>query len=171
MTGFMDISIVGNERGVQRMLSRLDSAFSPVGLTLFMHGSVEPWLERRARDRFATEGDDVTGKWKPLAQTTQEFREHAGHGASHPINRRTGELEAYITGTKALVSYPGPAITTLTYPGNPPSGPMLKRKVTTAQKGHVGPKTPPRPVLGVNERDLAYVMTQLAFFIQKGVFR
>ena len=147
------------------MLNHLDSALSPVGLSAFLFGSVTPWLRQRAADRFASEGDDVSGKWEPLKESTIEFREHMGLGA-HPINRRTGELEEYITqGNGRIIATPLGA--SLAYPGTDTVSQHLTNKVKTAQSGKKYPRTPARPVLGVDEKDLAYVVTQLAFFVQR----
>lgn len=165
--GFIDFEIVGNERGVQQMLNRIDSSLSPVGLAAFLHGAVAPWVQERAADRFAAEGDDVSGKWAPLQQSTIEIRENEGFGGAHPINRRTGELEEYITqGQVGVVSSPGLAV--MTYPKNPPNTIGLRKKMETAQKGKFSPHTVARPVLGLNERDLGAVLTMLAFFVKNG---
>lgn len=166
-TAFIDFDIVGDEHGVQKMLDRIDSALSPAGLAFFMHGAVQPWLIKRAKARFASEGDDASGKWAPLQQATVEFRESQGFEGSHPINRRTGELEAYITQSDVdVVSAPG--VTSLKFPGtNTKASKSIAEKMRTAQKGRTSPATVPRPVIGLGERDLAAVMTELAFHIQR----
>lgn len=170
-SGFIDFDIVGNQRGVQAMLNSIDSALSPSGLATFLGMAVGPWVKERAQDRFATEGDDVTGKWAPLSEVTVDIREKSGFEGAHPINRRTGELEEYITqGQVGVVATPGLAV--MTYPKNPPNTKSLKEKVSTAQRGRSNPSTVPRPVLGLNERDLAQVLTMLAFHVQaQGVTR
>jgi hypothetical protein len=170
-TAFINFEIIGNERGVQAMLDSIDSALSPVGLAAFLHGAVGPWVKERAADRFASEGDDVTGRWEPLAETTVEIREGYGFEGAHPINKRTGELEEYITeGAIGITVTPGVGV--MKYPENPPSTKSLKTKLSTAQQGRTHPKTVARPVLGLNERDLAQVMTMLAFHVQaQGVLR
>lgn len=166
-TGFIDFDIVGNERGVQAMLNRIDSSLSPVGLAAFLHGSVGPWVKQRATDRFKLEGDDVTGQWAPLQQTTVEIREKSGFPGPNPINKRTGELEAYITeGQVGVVASPGLGV--LTYPDNPPRTKAIREKVKTAQRGRPQPSTVARPILGLNERDLSEVMVMLALFVQSG---
>lgn len=165
-TGFIEFDIIGNERGVQQMLDAVNSALSVVGLAQFLHGAVGPWVKQRAADRFKSEGDDVTGKWAPLADTTVAIREGMGYGGQHPINKRTGQLEDYITSGNVGVSS-GPGLAVLTYPDNPPSSPSLRQKVETAQVGRTSPSTPPRPILGLNERDLVQVMTMLAFHVQR----
>jgi hypothetical protein len=52
-------------------------------------------------------------------------------------------------------------------PGDTPTG-ELAEKVKTAQQGKDNPRTVPRPVLGMNEVDLAFVLEGLSFFIQDG---
>lgn len=163
--GFIDFDIVGDKYGVQRMLKHLDSAFSVEGLAAFLKVSVEPWLRERAKGRFDSEGDDASGKWAPLQQTTIDFRERDGFNGPGPINRRTGELEAYITGADmGIVSVPG--LATLTYPKEPPKGKALSQKVSTAQKGRSQPNTVARPILALSERDLGAILTQLAFHVK-----
>lgn len=170
-TGFIDFEIVGNRRGVQAMLNSIDSALSPAGLASFLGIAVGPWVKERAADRFANEGDDVTGKWAPLKETTIEWRERYGFEGAHPINKRTGELEEYITQGQVGVTA-GPGVAVLTYPKNPPTGKALRQKMETAQRGRTRPATVARPVLGLNERDLAQVLTMLAFHVQaQGVTR
>lgn len=164
-TGFIEFEIVGNERGVQLMLETIDSALSPVGLAAFLYGSVAPWIKQRAEERFRNEGDDVSGKWAPLQETTIEFRENQGFGGAHPINKRIGELEDYITQGQISVTT-GPGVGVLQFPGNPPRTGSLREKMRTAQQGRSSPQTVARPVLGLNEKDLGVVLTMLAFHIQ-----
>lgn len=164
-SGFIDFEIVGNEHGVQKMLNTIDSSLSITGLAAFLYGAVGPWVKERAQDRFAQEGDDVSGKWAPLMQSTVEIRERAGFEGPGPINKRTGELEAYITqGSLGVVSAPG--IATLRFPDNAPRTRAITEKMRTAQKGRTSPKTVARPVLGLNEKDLGAVLTMLAFHIR-----
>jgi hypothetical protein len=165
MPGYIDVQIVGDTSGVQAMLMHLHNKLSPGNMASFLLGNVDPFLRTRASARFSGEGDDVVGSWAPLQPATQAIRVNKGYGADHPINRRTGELERYITGTMGSVAVT-PLGSVLTSPGTPPSG-ELADKVSTAQSGRAFPRTVPRPVLGVNERDLAAVLTMLALDIQK----
>lgn len=164
-TAFIDFEIVGSRQGVQAMLEHIDSALSPVGLAAFLHGAVTPWLKQRAANRFKGEGDDAVGKWAPLQESTLLIREGYGFGPG-PINRRTGELENYIVGGGSDVTAV-PGLATLVYPDpNKARGPHLSKKVQTAQMGKTSPKTVKRPVLGMNETDLAAVMTKLAIHVR-----
>jgi hypothetical protein len=162
--GFIDIEIVGGHDSVQRMLQVLDSALSPTGLAAFLYGSVGEWVKGRAEKRFINEGDDVSGQWTPLAQATVDIREAEGFGGAHPINKRTGQLEEYITrGAISVTTTQGQGV--MRYPASSTGG-ELRDKIKTAQQGQQFPKTPARPVLGLNETDLSTVLTMLAFHIQ-----
>lgn len=163
MPGWIDIKIIGDQAGVKEMLRRVEVALSPVGLETFMKQIVEPWLQSRARDRFQDEGDDAVGAWLPLKPATVAIRSQRW-GGEHPINRRTGELENYITQSTANVAPLGAGVV-LTYPGDKATGELIK-KVETAQVGRIAPSTMPRPVLGMNETDLTVVLGGLAKFIQ-----
>lgn len=162
----MDIEIIGNMRGVQRVLRGMDTAMNPVALAGFMGAVVDPYLMNRARDRFRNEGDDVVGRWVPHAPATAIIR--AGQGfPSGPINHRTGELERFITQRGSVTATALGAV--LVTPGVKPSG-KLKKKVQTAQSGSPGGKgqrpTPARPVMGLNWNDMGFLVGALAFHIQ-----
>jgi hypothetical protein len=124
----------------------------------YLKAVVEPYLQERASARFAGEGDDVVGKWSPLKPATVAIRQHKGFPGEHPINVRTGELEQYVTGDPGFVA-PDPFGATLTWPGDP-QGAELEHKVQVAQVGE--DRTIPRPVIGVNERDLMFVLASLS---------
>lgn len=157
------IQISGNTQGVERMLEVLDTALNPFAIAEFLGVVVGPYLKERARARFASEGDDVVGKWAPLKDSTITIRESQGYGPG-PINSRTGELEEFITGPGNSVQV-HPWGATLTFPGTSPIGEM-EEKLRTAQQGKDYPSTVPRPVLGVNEADLVFVLTALATHIE-----
>lgn len=159
----MQVLVAGNDEGVQRMLEVLDTALNPVAIAAFLGAAVGPYLEKRAEARFADEGDDAVGQWAPLKEVTVGIREAQGYGAG-PINHRSGELEEYITGSgSAIVAHSWGA--SLTFPGASPVG-ELEEKVRTAQQGKDYPATVPRPVLGISETDLVYVLTALAHHIE-----
>lgn len=166
---YANIQIIGDDRGVAAMLLRMNTAINPISIAEFLGVVADPYIRGRAEDRFLEEGDDVTGQWAPLEDSTVEMREHQGFGGTGPINMRTGELEEYITGTPGDVM-PGGVGVTLTSPGRPPSGHLLT-KVKTAQSGKGHPRTPPRPVIGMNESDTAFVLTALSGFIVRKVAR
>lgn len=146
-------------------ITKLELLVGSDGLALFLGTVVGPYLQERAQARFQNEGDDVTGPWLPLSPATVSIREATGHPGEHPINRRTGELEEWVTQGDTF-AYPVGAGATLKYPGRDASG-TLKSKVETAQRGKKSPLTPPRPVLGVNETDLLFITAALHAAIEE----
>ncbi len=169
---YLDIELIGGAGDLLRMLDRLDSVFSPVGMLEFLSGDVTPWLRERARDRFAGEGDDASGPWAPLAPATVQIRaagiargEWPGISPEHPINRRTGDMEDYITNGIGEVAS-SPASTTLFYPRRRPTVKKgMDKKIKNAQTG-TG-KMNKRPVLAVGERDLQFVVSELSMFMHR----
>ena len=166
----IDIRVYGDSSGVQRMLSILDTALNPIAIAGFLGAVVDPYLRKRARARFDSEGDSaVGGGWKPLAEATQTIRESLGYGAAHPINRREDDLLRYVTQEDgSTLIHPFGA--SLTLPGTAPVG-KTGDKFKGAQQGGVtelGRPYPARPVLGMDESDLIFVLTALAGHIKKG---
>lgn len=167
MTGYIDIELSGDASYITQMLVHLDTKLSPNGLSGFLGVTVFPYLLGRAKQRFQNEGDDVVGKWAPLAPATELIRTAQGFPPAHPINKRTGELEAYITqGSMSGSVTQSPTGSVLTHPSATPTQ-SVASKVRVAQQGD--PKfargVPARPVLGMNETDLSFVMIELAFYV------
>lgn len=168
LSGGVQIVVTGIDAAtVHAGLSRLERALTGSGLANFFATAVTPYLQERARERFASEGDDAVGAWAPLRLFTQNIRASQGYGPAHPINRRTGELENYITNSPPAITT-GPDGGVLRYPGRTAGG-ELGRKVSTAQIGLPGGRimadTVPRPVLGVSSTDLEAVLYGLMMHI------
>jgi hypothetical protein len=72
--GLIAIDIFGDTKGVDVLLDRLMVTLSPEGLAAFLGSTVEPYFRKRAAIRFRDEGDDVSGKWAPLLESTKEIR-------------------------------------------------------------------------------------------------
>lgn len=162
----VSVQMEGDSKQVLHMLQKLDTSLNPVRIGAWLGTTVDPWIRSRARDRFAKEGDDVSGAWAPLKPATQRIRATQGYGPDHPINVRTHRLEHYITrGPNSVNVHTLGA--TLIMPGRPPTG-ELKTKVETAQAGKQYPSTVARPVMGMNERDLLAVLTDLSLYISVG---
>jgi len=151
----MTVTVGGD---VEARLNALDTAVSPMALMRFLGFQVDPYIRSRAGARFNSEGDDVSGEWAPLSSATVRIRESLGFPGEHPINRRTGELEDFITQHRSLVVAIGGGAS-LVAPGSQPTG-ELRDKLERAQQGD--DRAPARPVLGMNEQDLAAVLTLLA---------
>lgn len=168
-TGYIDVDVLGDSTAVNAMLNRLQVQLSAPSLMLFLAGVVQPWLRERTEERFKDEGDADMGKWAPLQADTQRVRSGLDLpiGPDHPINRRTGELQAFITGSQAKVV--GATMgASMTWPGTVTTKRGIKTKLSTAQKGRANPKTIARPILNVTEADLAYTLTMLAFHVKGG---
>lgn len=150
------------------MLTAVNTVLNPLHMMGFLKAKVAPFIRQRAAARFASEGDDATGKWAALMPATQEIRSHLNLPISptHPINRRTGELETYITQSDSDVFPLGMSGAQLTYPGSAPTGRALSEKLATAQKGRNHPLTTDRPVLGLSMTDLSYVIGALGVEIR-----
>lgn len=164
--GSLSVSLVGDSREVDRLVSRLDLLLSPVGMSSFLVGQVTPYLKGRARNRFANEGDEVSGPWAALSPATASIRSAMGYGAEHPINHRTGALERWVTDSTPTI-LTTPVMSVLTYPGNPPTG-KLREKVVTAQTGAraKGSSTVARPVLGMDAADYIAILGMLALSVE-----
>lgn len=172
--GLVDVQVFGDSSDVQRVLKRLDTGFSVLGMAGFLHTTVGPYLQQRAKRRFDTEGDDVSGKWTPLTHQTRAIRAKGpwNVGPAHPINVRTHEMEQYVTGSMGdAVPVGFMAVLTFPDPGTL-KGRELRQKVEHAQIGakpgrrsHNG--TPPRPVLGLNSTDLVFVIGALNFYAKQ----
>lgn len=151
---------------VEALLLRLEDTLRPAHMAEFLGYNITPYIQGRVQRRFEMEGDDVSGPWAPLADATVRMREDAGFPGEHPINVRTGELERYISdSTPALVAEP---YAMLIYPGRDPGGEM-GAKMRTAQSGSDNPSAPARPVIGLDEADLTYVLTAVALEISLGM--
>lgn len=158
-----DVDVIIFTDDVTMTLGKIADLLSPLGMIPFMETVMGPYLSRRAKGRFASEGDDAVGAWQPLRSSTIAIRESLGFPAG-PINRRTGELEEWVV-NGGQDAYPVGPDTTMAFPGRKPAGELLK-KVQTAQHGDPLTRTVPRPVLAVSETDLIFLQTQLMMAIE-----
>lgn len=162
----VQVDIQVDQRSVYELLDRMDTGFSATAWAGFLVSTVGPYLAERAEMRFAKEGDDVSGKWAPLKESTKALRLEQGFPEG-PINHRTGEMERYITGGFGAAIPLGP-VALLTFPN--PASPMnaeLQEKVKTAQTGKTKPSTVPRPVLGLNATDAMFVVAAMSFYARE----
>lgn len=134
---------------------RVDRALANESLAIFLEEQAHEYVRSVEKNRFASEGDALSGQWAPLADSTIEDRVKQGYGAG-PILQRTGELYDYVVeSAPTIVPFPGGVAMDL--PGDT-SNPVLLKKLTTAQKG--AGKVPARPVIGIGETD-AMAITDL----------
>ncbi len=151
---------------LRAQLAELEFSFSTEFLTWFLGVEITQFLQARAERRFAREGDDASGKWKPLSEFTREERRALGFGGAHPINVRTGEMEDWVMqNNSSVVGSDAAGVFDLEWPARMPSpGSELETKVKTAQQGkRRGEKSvPKRPILAVGEIDLVHLLAQYA---------
>jgi len=149
-----------------RMFDFLTAKMSNVGLVAFMRDDVRPYLNERARARFAGEGDGVTGSWMPLRPATVGMREKAGFPGEHPINVRTGKMRRFVTesqgtvfaGTYGAVAFSTPRKT---------SG-VMADKLRTAQEGDAKTRTVARPVIGLGPEDATHIRDLFRKYLEVG---
>lgn len=166
MTGFY-VFIETDKSEFQKVMDHVQDRLSPVGLVTYLDTIVDPFLRNRIEQRFAGEGDEVSGAWHPLAEATQQIRSSYGYPPDHPINVRTGKLRAHLVGTESTVQADGMGAT-LQHPGPVADG-VTRKKLVTAQSGSTSPSTPARPVIGVNENDLMFVTSSLVAYLAEGM--
>lgn len=164
--GLMSVMVYAESGSVKAQIMKITKALSPVGIAAFLSGPVHQNLQRKASQRFRSEGDSAVGKWAPLSSATREIRYNMGFPPAHPINRRTGALEDHITKGAPDISV-GEWGGRLLFPGGRMSNEMLE-KVGTAQAGKSYPSTVARPVLGMDHEDMAQTLTALGYWIHSG---
>lgn len=146
----------------QAAMALLNFRTSPAGLSTFLGTVVDPYVRARIDQRFAGEGDDVTGRWHPLTRATEMIRASKGFPPAHPINVRTDKMHSFLVNTPGDLK-PNPVGATLEHPR--PTDPLTERKIQVAQMGTKRPFTPPRPVLGYNENDMLFITSSLAAWL------
>ena len=160
--GAVQFDVEVDDSDVQKMLARFDAVLIPTNLAQFLRYVADPWFTGRAISRFRNEGDDVSGAWAPLKPYTVQQRESAGFPGEHPINHRTGEMERYIAqGSRTFMVAATQA--TMRMPGR--GNASFNQKLKVAQQGAAYPRTVARPVIGMNERDLAVMLHALSQWV------
>lgn len=173
----LDIKVTILSKPVMDALTRMASRTSSGGLGLFMRDQVHPLMVKRIKDRFSTEGDLAVGKWAELTYATSRIREWKGYGAFHPINKRTGAMEDFLTSSFMLTTQGG-AGARLKIPGST-GGAEMAKKIATAQGGGSGQSsrmsgpnrnTPARPVLALDAIDAVVIGKALFEWVIMGGF-
>lgn len=93
----MRVTVKVIEEEVTRIVALVEQAVQPTALANILDGDVHDYVVRDIQLRFAYEGDSASGNWKPLADATQDIRAQLGYPSESPINRRTGDMEDYVT--------------------------------------------------------------------------
>lgn len=160
------VSIDVDSLPVERLLHAVEWATSGTSLRFFLENDAHEWFREEIFRRFMSDGDRKSGDWAPLKDATIDIRRALGFG-DDPINRRTDEMFEFVTTNYDIAS--GGNWAELNLPGDPPD-PVTAQKLETAQRGSnrnplgYGP-TQPRPVLAVDQTDMAQLMLMLEVHI------
>lgn len=152
----------------EAFLERTAQLFSGASIGGFLKTAAVEIVQKSHRNRFQSEGDSASGMWAQLAPVTVERRLSYGFPGSHPINKRTGALERYVTESSGTVMV-GATSGVLTYPGRKGLTPLMRKKVEVAQVGWDDPPTPPRPVIDLGADDAVSILGALTRWIEAGL--
>lgn len=168
--GYFSITVDSVQVG--DMLAAALQAISGPSLLVFLEEMASEYFTEEIIDRFAFEGDDASGDWAPLEESTQRIREALGYSGDHPINERTQELLNFVAFHRDFMS--GPQSAVMSVPGEPNSQ-SIEAKLRTAQQGSInnpmfpGAVTPPRPVLAYNAGDMANLLKLLELYLMQRI--
>jgi hypothetical protein len=155
------------------LMALVQNSLGAESLEQYFH-KVDDFLSDRMVDRFAVEGDDASGQWPPLTETTIRLKEAMG-ASGDEINVRTGDLIHWMVETSDIDVLPS-AGGMLEKPSRQIFGDAIAtKKLTTAQEGtNVNPMfpgavTPPRPVAVLSDRDCEDILQMLMTHIMTWV--
>ncbi|AKJ71809.1 hypothetical protein TIN4_12 [Tsukamurella phage TIN4] len=149
----------------QLRLKAIQNKVEGAGLAAFMQGFASQILQDRAAERFNNGGDDASGAWQPLRDSTIARREKQGY-VPIKINDRTGALRAWVESANGrIVATKSAAV--LEWPGTP-SNKTIGKKLKVAQQGTNSPYTPARPVVAINSGDLLTILAAMEAWIGVG---
>lgn len=160
----MRLELFIDKARAEKMIWAMGQATSPQGLSMFLLDEYKQWIEGRTTRRFLMEGDDASGKWVPLAESTIRYWRPRVGVYGGPINIREGQMFDWATESDASVRM-NTASVTMRYPRNIPRG-KLRPKVETAQHGRKFPRTPRRPIFAVNQVDAEAFLTMFSNWLE-----
>lgn len=147
---------------INRLINGLSAGMSGAGLTTLLSQEVQPYLHHRAWQRFMTQGDDASGRWAPLTETTQKFRRFYAKRdglkiqPDFPINERTTQLRDYVTQSFDILKTEQSARLAIPSTKTSGYGRFISRKLRHAQLGGIGlngDRFPARPVAVISGKD------------------
>ncbi len=165
-------SVLTDATEVGELLAATWAALSGPSLAVFLETMASEYFTEEIIDRFAYEGDDASGDWAPLADSTRRIREALGYPGSNPINERTQELLKFVAFHREFGV--GPNMGFMDVPGKPDTQ-SVEAKLRTAQQGSSnnplfpGATTPPRPVLATNAGDMVNLLRLLEIYLMQRI--
>lgn len=168
MVADVKVSIEVDAFDTNRMIERTLKAVDGISLEEYLRGPAHEYLEHEIVQRFAYEGDKKSGDWAPLSEATRTIRRELGYD-EEGTNIRSGEMFRILTHDADF--YPGTNSAEMSLPGSAGTRGQMAQKMQTATRGRAnnpmpgfGP-TPPRPVLAVDEMDMAALLEALNIWI------
>jgi hypothetical protein len=159
------IDIQVDKKEVDLLLGAIESTLLGQNLFQYLRDYMMPYMRQRTAQRFASEGDDASGKWAPLMEVTNDIREALGFPREHPINRRSGALENFLE--RGNIEFQMQADSAaMFYPGRPASS-LLTEKLMTAQGG--SRRAVARPVVALSQADMSYFVSNFSFWFAREV--
>ncbi|AOE44528.1 hypothetical protein SEA_JUMBO_15 [Gordonia phage Jumbo] len=150
---------------VDRVISELSTRLSTPMLTTYL-GTVHGYFLNKSVKMFQDEKDPYGNRWAPLADSTVAMRIYFGYGGAHPINERTGGLRESITGAPPDIIGHSDGVISMAFPRRAtPSSDLMKKY---AQASGLG-KGPARRVIGMNEKDVAWILSTLNMSLFMGL--
>lgn len=155
---------------VLEAVEAVEDACSGPSLAIFLKSMVSPYFREVVIENFL-EQHNGGHNWPPLSDSTVRIRHALGYYNDQEVNIREGELLKFVAETRDYsVTSQGAE---MTLPEGI-SGPLLERKLKTAQQGYTqtsrdmlpGAYTPPRPVIpDLTGNDLVAVLKMLQVYI------
>ncbi|ANA87252.1 hypothetical protein SEA_GIBBLES_17 [Gordonia phage Gibbles] len=146
-------TVKANFRPVKDKLTTIEQGVSAHALIATMN-SIHHYFVNKTENMFSAESDPFGNKWAPLAPATISRRSSLGFPPA-PINVRTGKMKDYMTPSVPDVIGSG-AFVSMAYPRRnaPPNDMLIRLKQAGGEL-----KGPAREVVGMNETDVAYVIS------------
>jgi hypothetical protein len=165
-----DFILFVDDSAVQGLFARLEASIMPTSLFEFMEAAAWPMFSDRIMDRFAYEGDSASGTWPDLSPATVAIKEKLGVDFPDAPNVRTGEMLEFLTHSHHTMPTEGGV--EMVFPVDTGDA-IMTRKIQVAQGGDPGPNwlneamapTPARPVIAIDEVDMASLLKALSIHV------
>jgi len=162
------VQIQSNAYDVEAWLRSIELILAGYRLVGWLMDEMDPYLRVKAARGFQGEYDPMGQAWEPLTESTERIRERQGY-PPEPINDRSGEMKDFILrGNQPLVGAIGDYGALMEWPG-PAGNSELKAKLATAAGGKRKPRTPARPIYGLDETDALAAIEMLTFWFTRQV--
>ncbi|AMS03413.1 hypothetical protein SEA_BENCZKOWSKI14_20 [Gordonia phage Benczkowski14] len=165
-----EVSYTVETKRVQLRIRAIEQRINASGMAAFFMSVGTNYLQGRASERFAAQGDDASGKWQPLSPHT--VRDKVQAGLDPRINIRTGAMKSYIEDAPGYIIGGGARGTSFGWPRASPSKDIQDR-IRLAQFGSASlgldrgdaRDVPARPVIAADASDMMTLAKLLDSYI------